>query len=86
VKTYRIPFSRIRTAWLRRSVMVLAYLPMVACNWMFILLAGAKALLVLPLVLLVKALAAPFQLLNEGFIDAWNGIGPGMDKEPTNGR
>lgn len=87
MKTYRIPFSRIRSAWLRRSLMLLAYLPMVACNWLMILWAGVHALLVLPLVLLVKVAAAPFKLLNEGFIEAWHGRGPkelvpvGADKE-----
>jgi hypothetical protein len=74
---YRIPFSRIRAAWLRRLLMILAYPLMVVGNWLFILWAAAKALLALPLVVLVKAIAAPFQLLNEGFDEAWYGRGPG---------
>jgi hypothetical protein len=77
VKTYRIPFSRIRSSWLRRLLMILAYLPMVAGNWLLILWAAAKLLLVLPLSILVKLLAAPFALINEGFTEAWHGRGPG---------
>lgn len=82
-KAYRIPFSRIRAAWLRRSLMLLAYPLMVAGNLLFILWAGFKALLALPLVLLLKAVAAPFQLLNEGFIEAWHGCCPGSDRAAT---
>lgn len=79
MKTYRIPFSGIRAAWLRRSLMILAYPLMVVANWLFILWSAAKMLLVLPLVILVKALAAPFQLLGDGFTEAWHGRGPGGD-------
>jgi hypothetical protein len=78
-KIYRIPFSRIRAAWLRRLLMILAYPLMVAVNWFFILWAAAKAILVLPLVILVKAIAAPFKLLGDDFIEAWNGRGPGAE-------
>jgi hypothetical protein len=78
----RIPFSRIRAAWLRRSVMLMAFLPMVVCNWLLILWAAAKLLLILPLSVLVKVLAAPFQLLNEGFAEAWHGRGPGAQVSP----
>ena len=80
MKTYRIPFSRIRTTWLRRALMVMAYPAMVACNWLLILWAAAKTLLMLPLVVLVKALAAPFQMLGEGFTEAWHGRGPGSNE------
>lgn len=80
--TYRIPFSRIRAAWLRRSLMAVAYPVMLTCNWLLILWAAALTLLRLPLIVLVKAIAAPFQLLNDGFTEAWHGRGPGSDR-PT---
>lgn len=79
-RIYRIPFSRIRAAWLRRLMMILAYPLMVIGNWFFILWAAAKALLVLPLVVLVKVIATPFQLLGEDFTEAWNGRGPGSTR------
>jgi hypothetical protein len=85
VKTYRIPFSRIRTAWVRRLLMVCAYLPMLAGNWLLILWAAAKLLPILPLSVLLKMLAAPFQLFNEGFTEAWHGLGPGSKKEQPHG-
>jgi hypothetical protein len=81
MKTYHIPFSRIRTTWLRRSLMVMAYPGMVACNWLFILWAAAKMLLGLPLVVL----AAPFQLLGKDFTEAWHGRGPGSDRAAAQG-
>ena len=88
MEPYRIPFSRIRNALLRRTLMVLAYLPMVVCNWLLILWAATKLLLILPLSVLLKVLASPFQLLNEGFIEAWHGRGPGSGmiakKDQTN--
>lgn len=76
MKTYRIPFSRIRSVWLRRSLMIISFIPIVVGNWLFILWAAAKLLLILPLSVLMKVLAAPFQLLNEGFIESWHGRGP----------
>lgn len=79
-KAYRIPFSRIRSARLRRFLMVMAYLPMLAVNWLLILWAAAKLLLILPLSVLLKIMAAPFQLLGESFTEAWHGRGPGSDR------
>mgnify|MGYP000574647376 CR=1 FL=1 len=85
VKTYRIPFSRIRATWLRRALMLMAYPGMVACNWLLILWAATKTLLTLPLVVLLKVLAAPFQMLGEGFTEAWRGRGPGSNSAAVNG-
>lgn len=85
-KLIRIKFSRIRSGWLRRSLMVMAYPVMLACNWILILWAGALTVLRLSLSMLVKAIAAPFQLMNDGFTEAWHGRGPGSDestKEPV---
>jgi hypothetical protein len=75
MKTYRIPFSRIHTAWLRRSLMVLAYPLMVLGNWLLILWAAAKMLMWLPFAVLVKAAATPFQL-RKNFVDVWHGREP----------
>jgi hypothetical protein len=64
-------------AWFRRALMIFSFLPMVVGNWLLILWAATKLLLILPLSVLMKVLAAPFQLLDNGFIEAWHGRGPG---------
>lgn len=75
MRVIRIPFSRIRAAWLRRSLMVTAYPVMLAGNWLLILWAAVKALLALPLVVLVRVLQAPFALM-DNFTESWHGRGP----------
>lgn len=79
---WRIPFSRIRHAWLRRSLMVALFPIMLAVNWTLILWAAAKAALALPLVVLLRILAAPVKLL-ENFGEAWDGRGPGSERQHT---
>jgi len=80
MKTWRIPFSRIKNAWLRRGLMLAAYFPMLLGNWLLILWAGAKALMVLPVLILLQAVAAPVRLL-DNFNEAWHGRGPGAEGE-----
>lgn len=72
-KKIRVPFSRIRPALLRRSIMVLAILPMLACNWVLTLWWAVLTLVRLPLIVLAKIIMAPFDLMKDGFIDAWHG-------------
>ncbi|WP_290872072.1 hypothetical protein [Aquabacterium sp.] len=82
MKTWRVPFSRIRNAWLRRSLMVMFFPIMLACNWLLILWAAAKALIALPLVVVFRVLAAPVNLL-QNFGEAWHGRGPGSERPPA---
>lgn len=82
-KTFRIPFSRVRAAGLRRSMMLLGYPVMLACNWLLILWAAALSILQLALAVMVKVIAAPFQLAGESFAEAWHGRGPGSDRATT---
>lgn len=72
MKTWRIPFSQIKNAGLRRVLMLAAYLPMLVCNWLLILWAGLGNVLVQLLLVLMHVVAAPVRLL-KNFNEVWHG-------------
>ncbi|MDB5937515.1 MAG: hypothetical protein JWQ01_4859 [Massilia sp.] len=77
-----IKFSRIKTAWLRRSVMILALPFMLAANLLLIAYGATKwllsALLWLTLKTICRVAACPFDLWI-GLAREWNGKRPAKD-------